>query len=965
MGRAAATRSRASAGGDLPELLERERELAEIDAALVAAREGEGRLLFVEAHAGLGKTGLLAAAAKRGAEAGLEVLTARGAELERGHPFGAAVQLLEGRLWRASDEERAELLAGAAAPARSWFDPQVAATATLESQLLPLLHGLYWLVANIAERRPLLLVLDDAHWVDPSTLRFVLYLQQRLDELPVSVVVATRPAEPGAPVELLRQLDTHPRVRRLAPSPLGPAAARRLVSSRMAGAEEAFAEACSELTRGNPFLLNELLAGLLQEGVRPTVDAARRLADHAPDSLLTATLVRVARLPGAAAAVARAVAILGDDARLRHTAQLAGISYEVAADSVDALTAAEILQPGEPLSFVHPLLHSSIYGDVPVAERSLAHGRAARLLAEEDVAPARLAAHLLAAERKGSAWTVDTLRAAADDAIAHGSAESAARYLARALEEPPTPQERAAILIALGEAEAAGGQPQALERIEAALALEGEPRRRAEILLRLGWMLHQAGQLEAAADTLERARSELDGEAIRGGLGEGTDPLRHEIDAAFLGGALLEPRHAEKASLLARRMEAPSGSLGPAKASLLAGAAGAHVFAGDRRDRAIEFSLRVLADRDPSEQEGLNMLALLQAIGCLSWCDELDEAEHAIELAIDAARRRANVVALALWYYARSWPRWWRGRVSEAAADAQAAVDAWSQGFGMYLPTARFWLASSLLELGEIEAAGAAAELGPNEEHYRDSVLYATTLAGRGRVAAARGQPAAALERFLAAGEIMVATSIVDPAPIPWRSEAALAAARLGESERALELAGEELRLARRFGTPRAIGIALRAKGLVIGGDAGIDLVHEAVATLRTSPSALELVRALVDLGGLLRRKGQSRDAREPLREGLAMAQGLGTLAIEARAQEELAASGARPRRRELTGIEALTPSERRVAEMAAEGLTNREIAQSLFVTVKAVQWHLRNTYGKLEVGGREELAQALASAGR
>jgi DNA-binding CsgD family transcriptional regulator len=194
---------------------------------------------------------------------------------------------------------------------------------------------------------------------------------------------------------------------------------------------------------------------------------------------------------------------------------------------------------------------------------------------------------------------------------------------------------------------------------------------------------------------------------------------------------------------------------------------------------------------------------------------------------------------------------------------------------------------------------------------------------------------------------------IANPAVIPWRSYLSSARLAAGDRDRAREVANEEVDLTRRFGAPRPLGIALRSAGLAERGKRGVELLKESVATLRRSPSRLELARALIDLGAAIRRGGRRAEARQPLREGLELAQRFGAVVLERRAREELLATGARPRKRELTGAASLTPSERRVAEMASSGMTNREVAQTLFVTVKAVQWHLRNGYRKLGIAGR------------
>lgn len=208
------------------------------------------------------------------------------------------------------------------------------------------------------ERRPLLLTIDDAHWLDRPTLSFLLYLAQRVEDLPVALIVALRRSEPGAPEDLLLPLVTHPGAEALQLQPLSDGAAAEVVRSRLPGAEPAFCAACAEVSGGNPFLLSELVLTLEAEGVEPVATSAARVGRVAPDSVLRSTLGRLARVPGPAAALARAVAVLGDDAQLRHAARLAGIDLDESASAADALAAAEILRPDEPLAFVHPLIRA-------------------------------------------------------------------------------------------------------------------------------------------------------------------------------------------------------------------------------------------------------------------------------------------------------------------------------------------------------------------------------------------------------------------------------------------------------------------------------------------------------------------------------------------------------------------------------------------------------------------------------
>jgi DNA-binding CsgD family transcriptional regulator len=202
------------------------------------------------------------------------------------------------------------------------------------------------------------------------------------------------------------------------------------------------------------------------------------------------------------------------------------------------------------------------------------------------------------------------------------------------------------------------------------------------------------------------------------------------------------------------------------------------------------------------------------------------------------------------------------------------------------------------------------------------------------------------------------------PSMLPWRSSAALALRRLGRRDRALELLDHELELASAAGVERAVSRALRIRGLVEGGPAGTESLRRAVSVLDGVGPRLERTAGLVELGAALRRSGLRREAREPLHAAFAAAVEGGATALAERARAELAAAGSRPRRPVLTGADALTSSERRVARMAAEGMTNREIAETLFVTIKTVEWHLRHTFRKLEVDGRRQLAAALEGAG-
>ena len=260
------------------------------------------------------------------------------------------------------------------------------------------------------------------------------------------------------------------------------------MTAALPAADATFADACWRMTEGNCFLLGELVRAVEADGWKPTARDAARLGTLAPEAVLRAVAVRLMRLSDDAAGVARAVAVLGDDAQLRHVAALTGREPDRVAAAADALAAGEILRPAGPgvLRFAHPLLASAVYADVGAGERAALHRRAAEILREESVSVERVAAHLLPSAGSGDQWVVEALSAAASQALTLGAPESAASYLRRALEEPPSAEARPGVLRRLGLCEAATGLTSATARLEEALEAGAADSERASTLLDLG-----------------------------------------------------------------------------------------------------------------------------------------------------------------------------------------------------------------------------------------------------------------------------------------------------------------------------------------------------------------------------------------------------------------------------------------------------------------------------------------------
>lgn len=931
-----------------PTLLERHTQRDVLQALLQSAIAGVGSSVVIEGEPGIGKSVLQGTAERTARSAGFNVLSARGGELERYLSWGLVRELFAKGLRESADTDGT--LSGAAAVTAPLLGLQRGGDAAPSVPVVPeALNGFYWLVSNLCERSPVLISADDCQWADPLSLQFLTYMAPRTADLPVVVCVAARVGD-GASAALLHGLTSRSTV--LSLDPLTEKGSARLLAAELDDRPSpGFVRAAHALTGGNPFMLRALADHLRRSSMRPDDATTLELERLRPEAISRSIAGRLSALPAAARRLAAATSVLGRSADFERAADLSELDLKSAAAAAGSLSQASILHGGMPLVWQHPIVQNIVYELVPPPERALLHSRAARLAADAGDDVEQVAAHLLLGVHRADRTVVEALEGAATAALQRGAPDTAAEYLRRALAEPPPSVGKARLLVQLGEAEALAGSEQAVSRLTEAIGLLADPRERAAACLRLGWMLHKAGRFAEAAATLETGQAEL---------GDVDDALASELESAFLGTAWLDPARAPAAhrrseALLSRGLDPSS----PLRRTVLTQAAVTWVFEGRAVSEVRAVATRLLAGGELVRDEGPDAVSVWQAVGCLSWSDALDEAEATIEDALAMARRQNSYVMTAQAYYSRAWPRYWRGRLAEAAADAEAAVQAWRGAWGMYLPSAEYWLCIIQLERADAEAAREALVLA-DETAWKGTAPYALWRAALGRLAAAEGDFAKAFEEQIAAGDICQGVLLQNPALLPWRSDAAVAASQLGRRDDALALAKEEVKLARAFGAPRSLGIALRGLGIVTGGRRGLTLLREAVSVLEKSPSRLEYCRALVDLGAALRRLGHRSEADDPLRAGLDLAEAFGAKVIADQALAELRILGRRPRRRRLVGVDALTPGELRVSSLAASGKTNREIAQYLLVSLRTVETHLTHAYGKLGVADRSGLRDAL-----
>jgi DNA-binding CsgD family transcriptional regulator/Tfp pilus assembly protein PilF len=924
-------------------LLERDRALAAIDRVLGRACGGVGCGVWFEGAPGVGKSSLVREATGRATQRGLAVLDARAIDHMQGFPYGLASSLLGDDLPTPAAHQCGVHAGGGQLPSAD-VGP---------AGELAVLHRLAGVVLDLSSAQPVLLAVDDAHWADLPSLRWLLYLTQRIDRLPVAIVAAARMYEPSVPGALLRQLAAQPAFTRVRVQPLSAAAVRSLVLSRLPTASAELCRAFQRLTDGNPFLLDRLVSSVALGGPPPDAVADGWIRTEAADAVVSDVLVRVGRLGPPAASVVDAVAILGDGAHVDEVADLCGSDVDRVLEAIEALAAVDVLSPVLPPSFAHPLLRAAVEHGMPAARGARLHRAAAALLDRRGVAVGRVAAHLLESVPAADKWVVARLRTAARLSLEGGAPPAAVDLLRRALDEPPAPADRVDVEVELAEAEIAAGEPAALERMRRALGTVDDDVARAELSHRYGWMLYRAGRFQDAFAVFDAGRQLPASDH---------DDVQVRLDMAHLAVGALTGRF--DADAIDRRLAAetlpPNADAAAARRELLVQVAVAEVFAARDHERACRLAHQALGDGAMLGEDGLSF-AYSVAVSVLFWCDALDEALDELARAVDHVGVRADLSLLGYVLFGRAQPRFWCGDVAGAAADAGAAVDLWAGGWHELLPAAHYWLAMALVELDDLVTA--EASLPETDASDADTEPFGQAV--RGRIALARGDVDTARDALRVCETLSEGLPILDsPATYPWRADAAIAAKLAGDDDDARRLAAEDLALASSFGAARPLGVALRTAALVADAEDRTGLLEQAVDVLDRSPAVLERCRTLVELGCDLRRRGRRTDARDPLYRGLDLARRNGLVGLERRAVDELRATGARPRRRDVTGPGALTPTERRVAELAANGHSNRQIAQLLFVTRKTVEWHLSHAYTKLGIDGRSQLSTALDAPG-
>jgi DNA-binding CsgD family transcriptional regulator/tetratricopeptide (TPR) repeat protein len=931
-------------------LLERETELAVVGGLVAQAAGGEGRVALIEGPPGIGKTSLVTAAARLAAEAGMRCLSARGSPMERAFPFGVVRQLFEPVL-AAGPAEHHEVFAGPAGRVQRLLagagDP-----VTDGGGPFAVYHSLYWLTVNLSGAESLALLVDDLQWGDPPSLAAVEYLGRRTEGLPVLMVIASRPHEPGFDRSVLDVVGREPAARVLVPGALSQAATAGLMRARLPAATDGFCRACHAVTEGNPLLVAELAGALAAGGVTGREEEVAKVARAGPEAVEAAVRLRLASLSGQARSLVQAACVLGDGAALEDAAALAGLDLPSAAAAAMMLAEADLLHAAETVAFVHPVVRAAVYAGLgPLGQRE-AHARAARLLAAAGRPAERVAAQVLRCPPAGDPDAVAVLRAAAERSLADGAAGLAADYLRRALDEPPSPGQRPEVLAELGAAERLLDAPRAAGYLREALTLTDDPARRAQIAFSLGTALAWAGRASEAKTVFEQALAD-----------PSPDPAQmRSLDAGLVALGLFEPQLVPLARDRLRRFDPSAPVTDLASRCLLAFGAYDQARTGTGKDAAVEQALRAVADGGEVVLDQ-DSLGVWTAVAAVLWAADLLEDAQRLAEGMTHAGEDSGSVLLACsgaWLQANVLHR--RGALADAEAYISSAVDtAAAHGFTNVTNWASATYATVLVDRGDGPAAREVLRRLGLDGPLPDTVyLYSARLAA-GVVRVACGQVGEGIERIRAVGQLWEAIRVRSPDLAPWRPHLALALLLDGQRAEARALAAEHAALARAWGANRPLARALRVQGLALGGPEGILLLRESVQVARDSPGRLELALSLVELGAAERRANRRTAAREPLEEGLALAYQCGARSLQDRALAELLAAGARPRRPPASGRDTLTPSELRIADLAGDGQTNRQIAQRLFITQKTVETHLAHAFRKLHIDSRAQIPAALS----
>jgi DNA-binding CsgD family transcriptional regulator len=821
-------------------------------------------------------------------------------------------------------------------------------------------HYYFGLLKDLAhqskgERRLLVVAIDDAQLADKASLEWLGYLVRRMDKFPILLVLAWYPPQTAAAADLAAEMAARSAVARLRLTPMSVAAVRNKVARTIGGAaDDDFVGLCHTLTKGNRELVSELLERLVAHAVLPTAAQASAVSDVFAEVLPEVVIRRLRREPASSAEVARLIAAIGDPADPELVAELTGLPPPDLTRSITELRSLRVLDDtGKKLRFSHSAVRDAVLSMQAPRARASAHLKVARALYSRGAPYHQVALQLSQAPPVAEKWAAEILQAAALGLLAVGDRPAAAVLLRRALQEPLSPFERIEILIKLAATGSAGDGQRVQRLLDEAMRLSDSPMTRASVVSRFSYLLHSpAGDCEMA-EVLQRTISELaglPGEAERETrLGLQAQQIFHAqcCSSAVSHAARHLPQALERPAESPGEQQLAAAAVLFQSARLATSAAAASTAVGQLLTSAFRPSdsgapyvllsastLTMVGDLDGASR-------LLRWPDLPATCIQSGFMEGILRLA------EANLQRLS-------------GHLAAATESSAHAVDLFrgSDPRDLLLCNALAHWTECLIESGRYARA---------EQVLREAFVQAPASWGwgmalnvRARLRLHLGDARGSLADVNECARHVASWNFDNPAMLPWRAVAAGAHQASGNHATAVALARDEVNLARRWGASHVISAALCCQGQIVGGEEGLRLLREAVWLTQDTPARLAAAHATVRLGIAERRAGASDTARSQLRAGLDLAESCQAEALADRAYAELVGSGARPRRRRLTGPAALTPTEQEVARLAVRGDSNPDIAAQLCVTRRAVEKTLTSIYRKLGIVGRLQLRARL-----
>jgi DNA-binding CsgD family transcriptional regulator len=923
----------------LRRLIERDDWLKELAASF--GGQSPPLAVIIEGGPGLGKTGFLNAACHLAGEAGLHVLRARGSPREIESPFGVVRQLLQSDPGNISPSED-QLCMG------EWTSTPSGGKAPLDE----VFHQLFVSFSKRAGERPLVVAIDDMHWADHESLMWVHYLTRRLHSGSIWFLGTATPRVAGVALRAVDSIIAEPSTRVLSLRNLTARAVEQLVGQRLRrDPDDDFARICHEVTGGNPFLLFSLLSNLEQDGAYAEI-SEEALTTLAPPPVARAILGRMEGLSPETHSFLEATAILGDDVDHRIAAELAGVDASVASQMADALSEIHILRDARPLRFIYPLERSTVCGEMGHARRARAHAEAARLVDLHGSTLDQVADHLLQTEPIGDDWTAQKLERSARKYGDRGQWELAVRCFTRALAEPPNPGARPGLLVSLASAEAALGLTAALDHLGEAAELGADPIALAHAALQCVESYSEGSLPPASVATFHHLAAELGNEhldlrlrlevavATRASNPSGVPMITSNFESALVGKRTGWTRPERMALAHLSYIY----SLDPAR--------GSAAYVASMAEQAVD-------PNDLALDDAFFVIVTARALTTMVRAGRFDMAQHLTRLAQAVALKSNSKLAIAEFSVVLAHALNLQGSLDESEIESRRALAAAENHPWQSRPMCVGLLAATLVDQGRTREAVSLLETEPPISTPK-TLADLAPLEQRSRIRLLEGRTDEALADLRPARQWAESRGVRNPAVTSWRALVSSAFDVAGRLPEARELAKQNLEEARAFGALWSLGSALRIAGKMSEPSSRLTLLSESSRVLEPAGALVEYARASIDLGVALRMDDQDVNARSALRRGADLAFRCHAKPLANRAERELRAAGARPRRLALIGSEALTPAERRVAELAAAGKNNAGIAHALFISDKTVEGHLSRCYQKLGIRSRAELRQIL-----